>query len=415
MKVAYVVDRFPVLSQTFVVNEIADHLRNGLDVEVLSMGAAETADFPADHLPPIFAGRVSYLDIDFSRNRNAALIAKAVARSPGISAAVASACLDTLRTGYYPQFRLAALVARLASLQGRYAVIHSHFGHVAAIVGRAATIAGLGARTVGTIHAFEVARKSGLVARRPELLIGSTDLLLPVNTVWRDDLIAAGADPRRVIVHHMGVDTRSLAPPVRSPGEPDRLSLAVTGRLVEKKGHVVALAALAALRDRRPTLRATLAMVGDGPLAAELRDRIRALGLGDRVTMLGARSHAETLNIVREADAFVLPSVTASDGDMEGIPVALMEAMAMKVPVLSTRHSGIPELVEDEVSGLLCAEHDAEALSHAIARLADAPELRARLGAGGRAKVCAAFEAETLGRELRNHYHRLVGARRQTA
>src|SRR5690606_4976793 len=111
------------------------------------------------------------------------------------------------------------------------------------------------------------------------------------------------------------------------------------------------------------------------------------LGFGDTVRFTGLLAHAKVEEMLRTAHVFVLPSRTSRSGVMEGIPVALMEAMAQGMPVLATRHSGTPELVEHEVSGLLCAEGDREALAANMLAFARAPERWAAMGAAGAAKV----------------------------
>jgi colanic acid/amylovoran biosynthesis glycosyltransferase len=187
------------------------------------------------------------------------------------------------------------------------------------------------------------------------------------------------------------------------------------GRLIEKKGQIHLLRALAELRTRRPGLAFTLDLVGDGPDAALLRAEASQLTLDPCVRFHGSLPHKQVLALLESASIFVLPSVTASDGDMEGIPVALMEAMAQGLPVISTRHSGIPELVEEDVSGLLVPERDPLALSRAIETLLAAPETWPLYGAAGRRRVEAAFERKELDRTLRELYVRILPGRHAVA
>jgi colanic acid/amylovoran biosynthesis glycosyltransferase len=132
------------------------------------------------------------------------------------------------------------------------------------------------------------------------------------------------------------------------------------------------------------------------------------LGLRGEVELVGARSHAEVIALLREAHLFVAPCVTAENGDQEGIPNALKEAMAMGIPVLSTWHSGIPELVEDGVSGLLVPERDSEALADGLAYLIDQPERWPAMGRAGRDKVDAEFNSEKLTHDLIGLYREAI-------
>jgi colanic acid/amylovoran biosynthesis glycosyltransferase len=156
------------------------------------------------------------------------------------------------------------------------------------------------------------------------------------------------------------------------------------------KGHAVLLDACRLLRDRG--VRARVLLVGDGELRRRLAARIAREGLSGRVELLGARPHEEIPELLAAATAMVLPSVRARDGQMEGIPVALMEAMAAGVPVIATRLSGIPELVADGETGLLVPERDPAALAGAMERLAGDPVLGAQLAAAARDAVAARFD-----------------------
>jgi colanic acid/amylovoran biosynthesis glycosyltransferase len=216
------------------------------------------------------------------------------------------------------------------------------------------------------------------------------DLFLPISEFWREKLIALGAPTDKITVHRMGVDTTRFVetPRTRKPDEPVRFI--GVGRMVEKKGFDDAIAAFAKMRATPGAPKATLTLIGDGPLRRSIQ--AQAAGLGDAVRFTGLLPHAHVEKMLREAHVFVLPSRTSKSGDMEGIPVALMEAMAQGLPVLATRHSGTPELVEHEVSGLLCAEGDRDALAANMLAFAKAPELWAAMGAAGAAKVRAEFD-----------------------
>ena len=406
-RVAYLVRRFPVLSQTFVAEEIADHLRAGLDVRIFAMDSADAAE----ELDPIFRRRVTYLGVPRSRGARAAAFALALATSPGSAVAALRAARTLRGMGRRLQLDSAVLALKLAPHLRDVDVLHAHFGDVARIA--AAAIAGAGARTrlVATFHGYDVtlARFQPL-SRAYGHLLKHADLLLPVSRLWAGRLIEAGADERRTTVHHMGVDTERLAYTAPGAGAAG-LRLAMIGRMVEKKGHRFALAALAPLRRRRPALQISLALAGDGPLREQIERMIEELQLSDIVVSHGAASHDRCLDLIGECDALLAPSITSASGDMEGIPVVLMEAMALGRPVVSTRHSGIPELVEDRVSGLLADEGDAETIAAAIEREADDPELRRSLAEQGRCKVEREFDAKQLGEVLRTHYRSLhVGA-----
>jgi len=160
---------------------------------------------------------------------------------------------------------------------------------------------------------------------------------------------------------------------------------------VEKKGIEYVIRAVAQVARSFPQLRYDI--IGDGPLRAELQKLAVALSVEKIVQFHGALNAESVRNLLDEAHAFVLASVTAKDGDQEGTPVSLLEAQAAGLPVISTRHSGIPEIVLDGESGWLVPERDADALADRLNQLRNHPELAERLGRRGRKFIEARFSA----------------------
>ncbi|HXN55530.1 MAG TPA: glycosyltransferase, partial [Myxococcales bacterium] len=218
-----------------------------------------------------------------------------------------------------------------------------------------------------------------------------------------------GAAAAKVHVVHCGIDTDAFA---RRPGraENELFTVACIASLREYKGHRYLIEACQKLRDRGLRLRCFL--LGAGVEEARLRAQIADLGLEDTVKLLGAQPQTVVRDLLASVDAVVLPSITASDGQMEGIPVSLMEAMAFELPVVATSLSGIPELIEHGKNGLLVPERNAAALADALERLAHDPLLRRRLGVAARAQVLAGFSRANNAKKLRDL---LVSATRDEA
>ena len=152
-------------------------------------------------------------------------------------------------------------------------------------------------------------------------------------------------------------------------------------------------------------------IIGDGPMRRELESLIAALNLGERVKMLGWRDQDEVLECMKDSDILLAPSVTGKNGDQEGIPVVLMEAMAMGLPVLSTFHSGIPELVQDGVTGFLVPERDVDALVERLANLLENPEQQLEMGIAGRRRVEEHYNICRLNERLISLYEQLLDTR----
>jgi glycosyltransferase involved in cell wall biosynthesis len=209
--------------------------------------------------------------------------------------------------------------------------------------------------------------------------------------------VAAHASPgAAVLVVHMGVP---LAEPQPSSPHGEALRVLAAGNLVEKKGHSVLVDAVGLLHARGTPI--TVEIVGGGPLEERLQSRIDAASLGDVVRLAGPMPHGRLLGELAAGrwDAVVQPSVVLPDGETEGIPVTLLEAMAHGVPVVASAIGGIPELLEGG-SGLLVPPENPAELADALAGLAADPGLRAALGESGRQRIAQEFEAGTIARRL---------------
>lgn len=401
MRVAYVLGNFPVLSQTFVIQEIRDHLEAGLDLSVIVLGCERDSSTSLESVHRELRHKTRYLGVPGQKSALLWSFGKMAVADP-------RAVANSLNVWRGRRFSDALVAARLFALKPRYDVLHCHFGNIgrtASIMRRNGLLSG---KLVVTIHGFDISKGDyGSATDYYADLFENTDCLLPVSNHWKTKLESLGADSNKVLVHRMGVDVERLQPFAPS-GRAGTLRLSSVGRFVEKKGHLYSIRALARLKTIRPDLEVSLLLVGDGPLLSQARALAQSLGVKKNVDFRGSLPHAPALNLMADSDAFILPSVTAADGNMEGVPVSLMEAMALQKPVISTWHSGIPELVENDVSGLLVPERDVDALARAIESFADNPAQRVKLGAAGRSKVERSFNARTLGRELRALYASLI-------
>ena len=190
----------------------------------------------------------------------------------------------------------------------------------------------------------------------------------------------------------------------------EKIGFIGVGRMVEKKGFDDTIAAFAAMIAEPNAPKAALTIIGDGPLRQQLEAQAAQLKQSGAIRFTGLLPHAEVAKTLSEAHVFVLASKTAANGDMEGIPVALMEAMAQGMPVLATIHSGTPELVEHGVSGFLNDEGDWRTLSANMRQLAETSERWAQMGAAGAAKVRAEFDLKLWNDRLLERLTQLWGS-----
>ena len=233
-------------------------------------------------------------------------------------------------------------------------------------------------------------------------------LVAPRDDILAARLRAAGCPPERITVHHTGIQLRDH--PFRPRAHPGArpLRLVTVGRLVEKKGVAFGLEVVTALaREGRPV---EYHVIGDGPLRGALEAQARACPPG-AVRFHGAQLPADVRALLRGMDVVLAPHLTASDGDEEGVPNTLKEAMALGLPVVTTRHSGIPELVRDGESGWLAGEGDVAGLARGVLALLDHAERWAPMTAAARAAVERGFDIDRLNDRLVALYESLAPGR----
>jgi glycosyltransferase involved in cell wall biosynthesis len=217
----------------------------------------------------------------------------------------------------------------------------------------------------------------GPLRRRYRRMFGHVRGVFCVSRHIADRVVALGCPPGLIVVNPSGALVDQFAPGAQEPGR----TLAV-GRLVDKKAPHLTIEAFAQAAQRFPEAR--LDMVGDGPLAARCRDIVARHGLEGRVTLHGSLDHARVADLMSRASIFVQHSMTAANGDIEGFPTAIAEAMCAGLAVVSTRHSGIPEHVIDGRTGFVVEEGDVAGMAEALSRLLADPGLARRLGAAAR-------------------------------
>jgi colanic acid/amylovoran biosynthesis glycosyltransferase len=293
-----------------------------------------------------------------------------------------------------------ALVRSLPFESGRHDVVHAHFGPNARRFLFAREQAG--APLVVTFHGYDFSSEPARNASMYSRLFAVADTVTFNCEHARKVLETLGCPPRKLRPLRISVDLDTL--PFRErrlePGEAVRIL--TVGRLVEKKGHEIALRALALARPALPNVRYDI--VGGGPLVERLEKAVERLGLDDVVRLHGMRDSVYVRRLLAEAHLFLLASTTASNGDQEGTPVVLAEAQASGLPVVSTKHSGIPEVVRDGESGLLVPEGDAEGLAAAVVRLVREHASWPRIGAAGRMHVGRAFDVNESTEQLLGVY-----------
>ena len=379
MKVGYVIKSFPRLSQTFIVNEILAHEAAGLDLDIFSLRPPREEERHA--AVSQVKARVTYLPgVDGS----AACLWKEVVETarhvPEIWSRL-SQCTQEAAGDVHQALALARRVREHGITH-----LHAHFGNVATSVAR---LAGFFADVPYsfTAHARDIFHEK-VVPSQLARKLGDAKAVVTVSdfnlTYLQRNYGAAAQRVRRI---YNGLDMNRFGYAETA----DRAPLIVSvGRLVEKKGLSELIDACSLLKDRACTFRCLI--VGSGPLEDVLRAQIARLGLVSEVELAGPRPQDEVMHLVQEAAVFAAPCIVGADGDRDGLPTVLLEAMALGTPCVSTDVTGIPEILHDGETGLMVPQHDAMALADALERLLADGALRARLARHARSLMEQQFD-----------------------
>lgn len=370
----YVLKRYPRFSETFVVNEILAHERVGLQIDIFALGPVEESHFQ-DGISRVRAPVTRLADKQRNTESLWLLLQRACRELPHFATRLA-------RVSHPNVHELAqAIMLALAVNERGIQHLHAHFATRAATVTRLAALFS-GVSWSFTAHAkdiyypYETSTEIEGKLRDAAQAITVSDY----NLSWLRQRY--GDSARGAMRIYNGIDLAQFCWQV--PENRPRHLFAV-GRLVAKKGFGVLIDALHLLHQRGEAFHCTL--TGEGPLRDALLTHIARLGLSQQITLTGSRPQPEVIAAMREAAMVVAPCVVSEEGDRDGLPTVLLEAMALGTPVISTRVAGIPELVSNLETGLCIEPNDPHALADAIQRLLNDPSLSAALSVQARMRI----------------------------
>ncbi|MDB6075981.1 MAG: colanic acid biosynthesis glycosyltransferase WcaL [Verrucomicrobiaceae bacterium] len=397
IRLAYVFERFPSFTQTFCVREIEQLERLGVWPLIFSI--RDTRDEAIQHFPKALMDRVHFLPQrdelikqvrDWKDEKGLPRAAALVLRHWGGRG-------DKARV--YEAAYIAKIIADLPAAE-RPQHVHSHF-------------AGVGARTCWWLRKFSGVSYS-FTAHANDIFCKPEDETVPFPSLFeeaalivtvsdysanqlRERFPSAASRVRRV---YNGMD---LAPFTEARAKANRFQsqggILSVGRLIEKKGYADLITACGLLRDQEVSFYCRI--VGEGPLEAELKAQIESLGLEDNVELAGPKDIAEIRKLMAErTQVFALACATEHDGGKDNLPTVLMEAMAAALPCISTRLAGVPEMVLDGLTGLLCSERKPEALARHLYALLNDPSQCDKFGRAGLEHATRTFSRDVTGTQL---------------
>ena len=410
MKIAFLVGKFPVLSESFILNQIAGLLDRGHEVDIYAL------DGPADNLSkvhpivkkynlidctyysPIPPEKTSHLSLE-----NDPFLQANFVRNP-------KACRDLIDVSKHGKraksFKL--LYKAIPLLDGKsYDIIHCQFGSVG--------LMGLLFRNLGLLRGklIVIFRGSDISKylqkwgdRVYNRLFREGDFFLTNCEFFRQRAIKLGCKQDKIVILGSGIDCSKFAFTPRYFPEDGKIRIATTGRLVEKKGIEYGIRAIASLIDTYPNIEYNI--IGDGELREYFRQLIQELNVSHWVKLLGWKQQEELIEILDRSHILIAPSVTAADGNQDAPVNTLKEAMAMGLPVIGTHHGGIPELIEEGISGFLVPEKDARGIAEKVRYLIEHPEIWPKMGKAGRDRVEQKYDMNKLNEQLVEIYHSVL-------
>jgi colanic acid/amylovoran biosynthesis glycosyltransferase len=402
LHLAYVTTGYPYVSHTFILNEVLALRGLGVEVETFALRreprsecrtAADRDAWETTYTlrPPKYA--------DYLRAHGRAALSRPRLYARALALAVRMGVRARVDIARHFAYFVQAVVLWDRCRRAGITHIHAHFANVASDVALLAALLGGGGFSWSfTMHGptefYDVTGHR--LAEKAE----NAALVICISDFARSQLMAL-ISPRhwdKLRVVRCGVDVNRFAPASGPAAPGPRISC--VGRLVPEKGQALLIDAVAKMRNEG--LPARLCLVGDGPERAELEAQARLRGIAEHVVFLGAVSHSEVEAVLRDSDIFCLPSFA------EGVPIVLMEAMAMEKAVVASAVMGIPELIEDGVTGRLIRPGSFAGLFAVLVELARDAELRGRLGSAARQKVKTEYELQSNAKRLKDQYEDLL-------
>lgn len=406
MKVAFIVDKFPAISETFILDQITGLIDMGHDVRVFAKSGGNEKEVHKEITKYRLRKKTYYFAKVVSRKCICRLKTLALLACSGIKRPLGTYKLLKMLLSHPQGFSHSLCYLTLPFLGQNFDIIHSHFGPLGLWAVNLKRF-GIKGKLVTTFHGYDVNMYPLTSAHNVyQELFDKGDLFTANTNFTKEQTVKLGCDGNKIEILPVGLNMEKFAFKPKKFEDSQAVRLLTVGRLVEKKGYQYSIRALSLLVNNGLNIIYTIA--GDGPLKSKLQSLTQELKIEDRVIFTGAINRDEVLKLYDEAHIFILPCTTAKNGDKEGQALVLQEAQACGLPVVSTFHNGIPDGVLNGKSGFLIEECDVDGLVEKIYKLIDTPGLVEEMGRAGRKFVEDRYDIKLLNKKLEGLYQQLL-------
>ncbi len=404
MKIAFIVDAFPSISETFILNQMTGMIDLGHEVEILAGAHSDEAE-EHEAIKKYNLMRRTHFHNDQFQNKFSrvamffVLLLRYGYKNP-------KAFFNSINIFKYGKEALSLTLfykVFLMTLLGRFDVILCHFGpngNLAAILKEL----GVPGKVVTMFHGYDIRRgiqEGGQIYKK---LFENGDLILSISEYNSKHLLAFGANPQKMIHHPVGIELKkyTLRHPSASHSANAKIKIVTVSRLVKEKGLFVGLEAVAKLINDHRITNVEYQIAGDGPLREELDQFAERLGIRAYVRFLGIQSQGSIINLLSHSDIFFLPSLA------EALPVVLMEAQAAGLPVVATAVGSVDQVMIDGETGFMVPSQNAQAMAEKLAYLIEHPDHWPKMGARGRQFIQETYDIEVLNKKLEMQLKQLI-------
>ncbi|MHA1681232.1 MAG: glycosyltransferase [Promethearchaeota archaeon] len=386
MRIAFILSKFPSISESFVLNQITGIIDRGHEVWIYAEFDPQDKIIHPDikkydllhktiyYKPPtnLKKGKNLLYNVTQALSTHPAILLKSLFNSVFHKSLLKNRGIKG-KINQVWHFLKWVLILDKTFLEKNFDLIYCHFG-TNGVIGAFLKNFTKKAKLVTTFHAYELSKMLNIFPSDIyRIVFRNSEVILPISHYWKKKLIKLGCPAKKIRVHHMGINPLSFPFKRRVVTKNTVINFLTVSRLVEKKGHVFALDAFKQLKMAGISF--NYIIIGSGPMEEKIKELMTSYGLEEQVHVRGRVPQKELIESYRNSMVFLLPSVTSENGDMEGIPVVLMEAMAMGEIVVSTFHSGIPELVKEGHTGFLVSEKNSNELAEKLKFLIKNPNV----------------------------------------